>query len=60
MTTQVYGKKDSVAYPSGEEVITYHWASGRFGEVDRVQNDFNRAVGAGDGDLPEPTEPPRN
>ncbi|MFB8088022.1 hypothetical protein [Streptomyces sp. NPDC055992] len=60
VTTQVYGKKDSVAYPSGEEVITYHWASGRFGEVDRVQNDFNRAVGAGDGDLPEPTEPSRN
>ncbi|THA23030.1 hypothetical protein E6R18_31435 [Streptomyces sp. A1277] len=60
VTTQVYGKKDAVAYPSGEEVITYHWASGRFNEEDRVRNDFNRAVGAGDGDLPEPTEPPKN
>ncbi|MEU9535630.1 hypothetical protein AB0D00_25365, partial [Streptomyces sp. NPDC048213] len=29
--------KDSVVYPSGEEVITYHWASGRFGELDRVR-----------------------
>ncbi|MFB8212859.1 hypothetical protein [Streptomyces sp. NPDC056010] len=60
VTTQVYEKKDSVAYPSGDEVITYHWASGRFNEEDRVRNDFNRAVGAGDGDLPEPSEPPRN
>ncbi|NED16531.1 hypothetical protein [Streptomyces sp. SID9124] len=60
VTTQVYEKKDSVVYPSGEEVITYHWASGRFGELDRVHNDFNRAVGGGDGDLPAPTEPSRN
>lgn len=60
VTTQVYGKKDAVAYPSGEEVITYHWASNRFSEQDRVHNDFNRAVGAGDGDFPEPTEPTRN
>ncbi|MEU8701818.1 hypothetical protein AB0C61_29995 [Streptomyces sp. NPDC048680] len=60
VTTQVYGKKDSVAYPSGEEVITYHWANTRFSEQDRVHNDFNRAVGAGEGDFPEPTEPTKN
>lgn len=60
VTTQVYGQKDAVAYPSGEEVITYHWASSRFNEQDRVHNDFNRAVGAGDGNFPEPTEPTRN
>ncbi|MFI6896748.1 hypothetical protein ACIBM4_21830 [Streptomyces sp. NPDC050256] len=60
VTTQVYGKKDAVAYPSGEEVITYHWANTRFSEQDRVHNDFNRAVGAGDGDFPEPAEPTRN
>ncbi|MET7649219.1 hypothetical protein ABZS83_37495 [Streptomyces sp. NPDC005426] len=60
VTTQVYGKKDAVAYPSGEEVITYHWAGGRFGERDRVHNDFNRAVGAGQGDFPEPTEATKN
>ncbi|MFJ8397204.1 hypothetical protein [Streptomyces sp. NPDC094144] len=60
VTTQVYGKKDAVAYPSGEEVITYHWANTRFSETDRVHNDFNRAVGAGEGDFPEPTEPTKN
>lgn len=60
VTTQVYGKKDAVAYPSGEEVITYHWAGSRFNEEDRVHNDFNRAVGTGDGDFPAPTEPTRN
>lgn len=56
VTTQVYGTKDAVAYPSGEEVITYHWADDRFSETDRVHNDFNRAVGNGEGELPEPPE----
>ncbi|MEV6261504.1 hypothetical protein AB0M42_12210 [Streptomyces sp. NPDC051784] len=54
VTTQVYGSKDSVAYPSGEDVVTYHWSSGRFIETDRVHNDFNRAVGGGEGALPAP------
>ncbi|MFE2017465.1 hypothetical protein ACFW9O_05325 [Streptomyces sp. NPDC059499] len=54
VTTQVYGSKDSVAYPSGEDVITYRWSAGRFTETDRVHNDFNRAVGNGDGELPAP------
>lgn len=54
VTTQVYGSKDAVAYPSGEDVITYRWSAGRFTETDRVHNDFNRAVGNGDGDLPAP------
>ncbi|MFE5245234.1 hypothetical protein [Streptomyces sp. NPDC056627] len=54
VTTQVYGSKDSVAYPSGEDVVTYHWASGRFSETDRVHNEFNRAVGSGEGALPAP------
>ncbi|MFF2011942.1 hypothetical protein ACFVWY_23065 [Streptomyces sp. NPDC058195] len=60
VTTQVYEKKDSVAYPSGEEVITYRWSGSRFGEHDRVHNDFNRAVGSGGAALPgtdaEPAE----
>ncbi|MFF2410561.1 hypothetical protein [Streptomyces sp. NPDC058092] len=60
VTAQVYGKKDSVAYPSGEEVITYRWANNRFSEHDRVHNDFNRAVGDGEAGLPESTEPARN
>ncbi|MER5556599.1 hypothetical protein ABT001_33950 [Streptomyces sp. NPDC002793] len=54
VTTQVYGSKDSVAYPSGEDVVTYHWTTDRFTETDRVHNDFNRAVGSGDGALPAP------
>ncbi|MFF3394699.1 hypothetical protein ACFYW1_27630 [Streptomyces sp. NPDC002669] len=57
VTTQVYGQKDSVAYPSGEEVITYRWTTNRFTEHDRVHNDFNRAVGNGDAGLSaEPAE----
>ncbi|WP_436846940.1 hypothetical protein [Streptomyces atratus] len=60
VTTQVYEKKDTVAYPSGEEVVTYHWANNRFTEHDRVHNDFNRAVGNGEGKFPEPTEPTKN
>jgi len=54
VTTQVYGSKDSVAYPSGEDVVTYRWTAGRFTETDRVHNDFNRAVGSGEGALPAP------
>ncbi|MER5362557.1 hypothetical protein [Streptomyces sp. NPDC002785] len=60
VTAQVYGKKDSVAYPSGEEVITYRWADNRFSEHDRVHNDFNRAVGNGEAGLPESADPAGN
>ncbi|MFJ7256159.1 hypothetical protein ACIQWV_27055 [Streptomyces sp. NPDC098085] len=60
VTAQVYGKKDSVAYPSGEEVITYHWANNRFSEHDRVHNDFNRAVGDGEAGLPGSAQPAEN
>ncbi|WP_442810993.1 hypothetical protein [Streptomyces sp. NBC_01217] len=60
VTAQVYEKKDSVAYPSGEEVITYRWADNRFSEHDRVHNDFNRAVGNGEAGLPESAEPAGN
>ncbi|MFF4248285.1 hypothetical protein ACFYY2_27995 [Streptomyces sp. NPDC001822] len=54
VTTQVYGSKDAVAYPSGEDIVTYRWTAGRFAETDRVHNDFNRAVGNGEGTLPVP------
>lgn len=60
VTAQVYEKKDSVAYPSGEEVIIYRWADNRFIEHDRVHNDFNRAVGNGEAGLPAPAEPTGN
>ncbi|MFI8437202.1 hypothetical protein ACIGJO_26370 [Streptomyces sp. NPDC079020] len=58
VTTQVYGSKDPLAYPSGSEVVTYRWANDRFGEHDRVHNDFNRAVGSGEVPLPEPPVSP--
>ncbi|MFJ2026026.1 hypothetical protein ACIODW_19790 [Streptomyces sp. NPDC087897] len=57
VTTQVYGSKDSLAYPSGSEVVTYRWASDRFTEHDRVHNEFSRAVEGTDGDLPVQSEP---
>ncbi|WP_415948179.1 hypothetical protein [Streptomyces sp. KLOTTS4A1] len=44
VTRQVYDSSDPVAYPSGEEVITYRWRSGRFEETDRMHNDYSSAV----------------
>ena len=61
VTTQVYESKDAVAYPSGEEVVTYRWGDDRFTESDRVHNDFNRTVTNGEGDISEPAPPtPQN
>jgi hypothetical protein len=45
VTKQVYEKGDPVSSPSGENVITYHWTSGRFTEEYRTQNDYSKAVG---------------
>lgn len=56
VTTQVYGSKDPLAYPSGSEVVTYRWANDRFTEHDRVHNEFSRAVEGTDGDLPVQSE----
>ncbi|MGW0563421.1 hypothetical protein ACWDZ4_23155 [Streptomyces sp. NPDC003016] len=50
LTKPVYGKDDPMAYPSGEEVITYRWSGSKFTVHDHVHNDFSRAVG-GDGDV---------
>ncbi|MEU1123927.1 hypothetical protein ABZ371_10215 [Streptomyces sp. NPDC005899] len=58
VTTQVYGSEDTVAYPSGEDVITYRWAAGRFTETDRVHNEFNRAAGTGEDDATAPGRTP--
>lgn len=54
ITQQVYEKDDSVTYPSGEEVITYHWAVTRFVERARTHNDYSKVVG---GETPAPAEP---
>ncbi|MFJ5827681.1 hypothetical protein [Streptomyces sp. NPDC093089] len=56
VTQQVYAKGDPVAYPSGEDVITYRWSGNRFVQHDWVHNDFSRAVGDGM-DEPAPSAP---
>ncbi|WP_374684319.1 hypothetical protein [Streptomyces sp. ODS05-4] len=50
VTQQVYADDDPVAYPSGEDVITYRWAGSRFTEHDRVHNDYSPPGGAAPGD----------
>ena len=46
VTKQVYEKGDPVSSPSGENVITYRWISGRFTEEYRTHNDYSNAVGS--------------
>ncbi|WP_411077231.1 hypothetical protein [Streptomyces sp. cmx-10-25] len=58
VTKQVYAKGDPVAYPSGEDVITYRWTGNRFTQHDWVHNDYSRSVGEGEGLEPAPSEPP--
>ncbi|WP_370413434.1 hypothetical protein [Streptomyces fradiae] len=55
VTKQVYAKGDPVAFPSGEDVITYRWAGNKFTQHDWVHNDYSKAVG--DGGI-EPTPVP--
>ncbi|WP_240108937.1 hypothetical protein [Streptomyces sp. MUM 203J] len=59
VTKQRYERDDPVAYPSGEDVITFRWTSDRFTQHDLVQTEYNKAVG---GDLggPVPTAPDGN
>ncbi|CAL9526989.1 hypothetical protein [Streptomyces sp. NPDC057838] len=45
VTKQVYDKGDPVSSPSGENVITYRWSSGRFDEEYRTHNDYGKVVG---------------
>ncbi|MFB6841398.1 hypothetical protein [Streptomyces sp. NPDC056361] len=56
VTKQVYAQGDPVAYPSGEDVITYRWSGSRFTQHDWVHNDYSRAVGDGT-DEPAPSAP---
>jgi hypothetical protein len=53
ITQQLYGKGDSVEYPSAEDVITYRWAANRFTEQARTHNDYSKVVG---GEMPSPAE----
>ncbi|MFE0804370.1 hypothetical protein [Streptomyces sp. NPDC058812] len=54
VTKQVYEKGDPVSSPSGENVITYRWASGRFAEEFRTHNDYSNAAGNVPTPVPEP------
>ncbi|MFH9723926.1 hypothetical protein ACH4M4_13315 [Streptomyces sp. NPDC017254] len=65
VTKQVYAKGDPVAYPSGEDVITYRWSGNKFTQHDWVHNDYSRAVGDGGVggaavEEPAPSEPGAN
>jgi hypothetical protein len=40
----VYGKSDPLAYPSGEDVVTYRWNGEKFTEQDRVHSDYSNVV----------------
>lgn len=58
VTKQVYAKGDPVAYPSGEDVITYRWTGNKFTQHDWVHNDYSKAVGDGGIDSTEPAPVP--
>lgn len=60
VTKQVYAKGDPIAYPSGEDVITYRWSSDRFTEHYAVHNEYSKAVEGGDISGPAPTAPSEN
>ncbi|MFJ6485496.1 MULTISPECIES: hypothetical protein [unclassified Streptomyces] len=47
VTKQVYGKSDTLAYPSGEDVITYRWNGEGFAEQDRVHSEYSNVVDGG-------------
>lgn len=46
VTQQVYADKDPVAFPSGEDVVTYRWATATdaFTERARTHNDYGNAA----------------
>ncbi|MFC8103587.1 MULTISPECIES: hypothetical protein [unclassified Streptomyces] len=58
VTKQVYEKGDPVSSPSGENVITYRWASDRFTEEYRTHNDYSNAVGTAPSEVPEAVREP--
>ncbi|BFO14139.1 hypothetical protein SHKM778_05270 [Streptomyces sp. KM77-8] len=54
VSQQVYDRGDRVSSASGENVITYRWASGRFAEKYRTYNDYGQVDGV------EPSPVPRD
>ncbi|MFJ9040857.1 hypothetical protein ACIRF8_30320 [Streptomyces sp. NPDC102406] len=55
VTKQVYEEGDSVASPSGEEILTYRWSKDHFVARSRTHNDYSHAV---DGESPTPVPAP--
>ncbi|MEU6348327.1 hypothetical protein ABZ896_03260 [Streptomyces sp. NPDC047072] len=53
VTKQVYEKGDPVSSPSGENVITYRWTSGRFVAVYRTHSDYSNLVGTDPTPVPD-------
>lgn len=53
VTKQVYDRGDPVSNPSGENVITYRWAAGRFGEEYRTHNDYGQVAGPQPSPVPD-------
>ncbi|CAM5533898.1 lipoprotein CseA [Streptomyces avidinii] len=47
VTKPVYGRSDALAYPSGEDLITYRWNGEAFTEQDRVHTDYSNVVDGG-------------
>ncbi|MET9885968.1 hypothetical protein ABZZ20_23075 [Streptomyces sp. NPDC006430] len=56
VTKPVYAKSDALAYPSGEDVITYRWNGEKFTEQDRVHTDYSNI----DGGQPAPASTTKN
>lgn len=56
VTKQVYGKSDALAYPSGEDVITYRWNGEKFTEQDRVHSEYSNVVDSGAQPAPATTQ----
>ncbi|MGW0749272.1 hypothetical protein [Streptomyces sp. NPDC002587] len=56
VTKQVYGKSDALAYPSGEDVITYRWNGEKFTEQDRVHSEYSNVVDGGSQPAPAVTQ----
>ncbi|MFI8102528.1 hypothetical protein [Streptomyces sp. NPDC086023] len=47
LTREVYGRGDSIAYPSGQDVLTYRWMGDKFTVHDRVHTDFSNTADGG-------------
>ncbi|MGR4884793.1 hypothetical protein ACIPUC_36025 [Streptomyces sp. LARHCF249] len=58
VTKQVYAKSDPLAYPSGEDVITYRWDGEKFTEQDRVHSEYSNVVDGGGQPAPAVTHKP--